>query len=40
MANILVIEDEPGISAFVAKGLRSSGHQPTTVSTGAEGLGH
>ncbi|MDX5318215.1 MAG: response regulator transcription factor [Actinomycetes bacterium] len=40
MANILVIEDEPGISTFVAKGLRSSGYQPTTVATGAEGLAH
>ncbi|NCD19134.1 MAG: response regulator transcription factor [Actinobacteria bacterium] len=40
MANILVIEDEPGISTFVAKGLRSSGYQPTTVGTGAEGLAH
>lgn len=40
MANILVIEDEPGISTFVAKGLRSSGHQPTVIETGAAGLGH
>ena len=40
MANILVIEDEPGTSTFVAKGLLSSGHQPTVIETGAAGLGH
>ncbi len=40
MATILVIEDEPGIASFVAKGLRAAGHQATTVSTGADGLAH
>lgn len=38
MANILVVEDEPGISSFLTKGLRSSGHQPTAVATGADAL--
>ncbi|NLI19474.1 MAG: response regulator transcription factor [Actinomycetales bacterium] len=40
MANILVIEDEPGIASFVAKGLRSAGFQATVVGTGAEGIAH
>ena len=39
MASILIVEDEPGIASFVAKGLRSAGHNPTTAGTGAEGLG-
>lgn len=40
MSNILVIEDEPGIASFVAKGLKAAGYQPTTVGTGNEGLAH
>ena len=40
MANILGIEDEPGIASFVAKGLRSAGFQATVVGTGAEGIAH
>ncbi|UNX54382.1 response regulator transcription factor [Georgenia sp. TF02-10] len=40
MAQILVVEDEPGISSFVAKGLRAAGHQPTAVATGREALAH
>ena len=40
MANILIVEDEPGISSFVAKGLRSAGHQPTIVETGRDALNH
>lgn len=38
MAHILVIEDEPGISSFVAKGLKAAGHQPTVVETGRDGV--
>jgi len=37
---ILVIEDEPRIASFVAKGLRSAGFTPTTVGDGQEGLDH
>lgn len=40
MAQILVVEDEAGISSFVAKGLRAAGHQPTIVETGADALTH
>lgn len=40
MANILIIEDEAGISSFVAKGLRAAGHLPTIATTGEEGLSH
>lgn len=38
MSQILIIEDEPRISAFVSKGLRSAGFQPTVADTGREGL--
>lgn len=38
MAQILVVEDESGISSFLAKGLRAVGHQPTTVATGSEAV--
>lgn len=40
MAQILVIEDEVGISSFIAKGLKSAGYQTTVVATGREGLTH
>lgn len=40
MAQILMVEDEPGISSFVAKGLRAAGHQPTVVATGREAVAH
>ncbi|HEU0288278.1 MAG TPA: response regulator transcription factor [Nocardioidaceae bacterium] len=40
MKRILVIEDEPRIASFVAKGLRSAGFTPTTVGDGREGLDH
>ncbi|MFD1506511.1 response regulator transcription factor [Georgenia yuyongxinii] len=40
MAQILIVEDEPGISSFITKGLKSAGHQPTAVGTGREGLAH
>lgn len=38
--NILVIEDEPGISSFVSKGLTSAGYNPTIVATGRDGVSH
>ncbi len=38
MAQILIAEDEPGISSFIAKGLRAAGYAPTAVATGAEAL--
>ena len=31
MTSILVVEDEPGISSFVAKGLTSAGYNVTVV---------
>jgi DNA-binding response OmpR family regulator len=37
---ILVIEDEPRIASFVAKGLRSAGFTPTIVGDGKDGLDH
>ncbi|MGH3456322.1 MAG: response regulator, partial [Nocardioidaceae bacterium] len=40
MKRILVIEDEPRIASFVAKGLRSAGFTPTIVGDGKEGLDH
>ena len=40
MKRILVIEDEPRIASFVAKGLRSAGFTPTIVGDGREGLDH
>ncbi|MDO5495837.1 MAG: response regulator transcription factor [bacterium] len=40
MANILIVEDEPGIASFVSKGLRAAGHQPTAVGTGREAINH
>ena len=40
MANIIVIEDEPGISSFIMKGLKSSGYQPTVVDNGRDAISH
>ncbi|GAA4287137.1 response regulator transcription factor [Georgenia daeguensis] len=40
MAQILIVEDEAGISSFVTKGLKAAGHQPTAVGTGREALAH
>ena len=40
MAQILIVEDEAGISSFITKGLKAAGHQPTAVATGSEGLAH
>jgi len=40
VANILVIEDEKGISSFIAKGLKAAGHQTTVVETGRDGIYH
>ncbi len=37
ISRILIIEDEDRISSFVAKGLKSSGFQPTIADTGREG---
>ena len=31
MARILIVEDEPRIASFVAKGLRADGHVATVV---------
>lgn len=38
MTSILVVEDEPGISSFVAKGLTSAGYNVTVVNKGAEAI--
>jgi DNA-binding response OmpR family regulator len=38
MSQILIVEDEERIASFVAKGLRSAGYTPTTVTTGAEAI--
>ncbi|MDD9207074.1 response regulator transcription factor [Georgenia sp. 10Sc9-8] len=40
MAQILIVEDEPGIASFITKGLRAAGHQATAVATGHEALAH
>ncbi|MPV36491.1 response regulator transcription factor [Georgenia subflava] len=40
MAQILIVEDEAGISSFITKGLKAAGHQPTAVATGREALAH
>ena len=37
MTQILIIEDEERISAFVAKGLRSAGYAPSIAATGRDG---
>ena len=38
MAQILIVEDEQRIAAFIAKGLRAEGHQPTVAQDGPGGL--
>mgnify|MGYP003363437443 CR=1 FL=1 len=38
MNRILIVEDEPRISSFVAKGLKAEGFTPTVVSDGVTGL--
>ena len=38
MTSLLVVEDEPGISSFVAKGLTSAGYNVTVVDKGAEAI--
>lgn len=38
MTSILVVEDEPGISSFVAKGLISAGYNVTVVDKGADAI--
>lgn len=38
MTSILVVEDEPGISSFVAKGLTSTGYNVTVVDKGADAI--
>jgi len=38
VARILIVEDEPRIASFVAKGLRADGHVATVVGDGREGL--
>lgn len=38
MTSVLVVEDEPGISSFVAKGLTSAGYNVTVVDKGADAI--
>ena len=38
MSSILIIEDEPRIASFVAKGLKAEGHRTSIASDGADGL--
>lgn len=38
MSNIILVEDEPGISAFVSKGLEAAGFNVTIVTTGREAV--
>ncbi|MDO5746197.1 MAG: response regulator transcription factor [Actinomycetaceae bacterium] len=38
MTTILVVEDEPGISSFLSKGLTAAGYQVTVVDTGREAI--
>ncbi len=40
MTQILIVEDEPGISSFIAKGLRAAGFQPTMIATGEDAVAH
>ncbi|MGB8651313.1 MAG: response regulator transcription factor [Mycobacteriales bacterium] len=40
MAHILVVEDEPALSALLVRLLTDAGHEVTTAATGAEGLEH
>ncbi|PFG18913.1 response regulator transcription factor [Serinibacter salmoneus] len=38
MSQIVIVEDSERIAAFVAKGLRAAGYQPTVVGTAAEAV--
>lgn len=38
MTKIVIVEDEPGISEFISKGLMAAGYSVTSVSTGAEAI--
>jgi DNA-binding response OmpR family regulator len=38
VARILIVEDEPRISSFMSKGLKSEGHSPTVCADGVSGL--
>lgn len=38
MTNILIIEDEARIAAFITKGLKAAGYASTAVGTGSEGI--
>jgi DNA-binding response OmpR family regulator len=38
VTRILIVEDEPRISSFIAKGLRANGFTPTVVADGTTGL--
>jgi DNA-binding response OmpR family regulator len=40
VSRILIAEDDPRISAFVARGLKANGFAPTVVTTGQEALDH
>ncbi len=40
MSRILIVEDEPRISAFIAKGLKAAGFTPTTAGDGIAGLSY
>jgi DNA-binding response OmpR family regulator len=40
MSNILIAEDEIGISTFIEKGLRANGYETTTVPDGEGALAH
>jgi DNA-binding response OmpR family regulator len=40
VARILIVEDEPRIASFVAKGLKAAGHVATVVPDGRAGLDH
>ena len=35
---ILIVEDEPGVASFVARGLNEAGHKPEIATTGDGGL--
>ncbi len=37
MSQILIVEDEPGIAPFIAKGLKAAGYASVAVETGREG---
>lgn len=38
MARVLIADDEPRITAFIAKGLKAAGHTPTSVEDGIRAL--